>query len=223
MRTLFQLSIGKKVYSLIVMGTIIETISSMATNLEVTAGALDKGAEPTQELSTVMITASQETSVGTQSVASATEKMTSSSVEIGCQVHEFSKIASETVGKAERTDTRNHEFSHAAAKIGDVVKLITAFAEQTNLLALNATIDAVRAGEAGEGFAVVAQKVRALAAQTAKATDEISLQIAGMQAATQESVTAIAEIEGTISKISEISAAITAAMEEQGEAAMAAS
>jgi methyl-accepting chemotaxis protein len=99
-----------------------------------------------------------------------------------------------------------------------VIKLITAIAEQTNLLALNATIEAARAGEAGKGFAVVAQEVKALAAQTAKATDEIATQISGMQSATQESVGAIKEIGATIGHIAEIAAAIAAAVEEQGAA-----
>ena len=96
--------------------------------------------------------------------------------------------------------------------------LITAIAEQTNLLALNATIEAARAGEAGKGFAVVAQEVKALAGQTAKATDEIGTQIAGMQMATRDSVAAIKEIGGTIGRISEIAATIAAAVEEQGAA-----
>ena len=94
----------------------------------------------------------------------------------------------EAVAQAEKTDARINALSQAASRIGDVVKLITAIAEQTNLLALNATIEAARAGEAGRGFAVVASEVKALAAQTAKATDEIGTQIAGMQTATAESV-----------------------------------
>jgi methyl-accepting chemotaxis protein len=144
--------------------------------------------------------------------------MTSSVQEIGRQVHESSKIAGEAVTQAEKTDARINQLSEAASRIGDVVKLITAIAEQTNLLALNATIEAARAGEAGRGFAVVAAEVKALAAQTAKATDEISGQIAGMQVATQQSVTAIKTIGGTITRISEITATIAAAIEEQGAA-----
>jgi len=202
----------------VAVGTIIGTVSTAAAKLEVTAGTLATAADRTQELSTVVAAASEEASANTQSVASATEEMTSSIGEIGRQVQESSKIAGEAVRQAERTNARVNDLSNAAAKIGDVVKLITAVAEQTNLLALNATIEAARAGDAGRGFAVVAQEVKALAAQTAKATDEISSQIAGMQAATQESVTAIAEIGGTIGRISEISATIAAAVDQQGAA-----
>src|SRR5437588_39211 len=103
----------------------------------------------------------------------------------------------------------------AAQEIGDVVKLITAIAEQTNLLALNATIEAARAGEAGRGFAVVASEVKSLASQTAKATDEISSHILGMQGATQESVAAIKEIGGTIAQISSIASTIASAVQQQ--------
>ena len=118
--------------------------------------------------------------------------------EIGRQVADSNRIANEAVDQAQKTDARIAELSLAANRIGDVTQLITTIAEQTNLLALNATIEAARAGDAGRGFAVVAQEVKALAAQTAKATSEISTQIAGMQAATQDLVVAIKEISGTI-------------------------
>ena len=144
--------------------------------------------------------------------------MTTSINEIGRQVLDSNRIATEAVDQATRTDARIAELSLAANRIGDVTKLITDIAEQTNLLALNATIEAARAGDAGRGFAVVAQEVKALASQTAKATDEISRQIAGMQAATRESVVAIKEISGTIGRVSEIAATIAAAIEEQGAA-----
>src|SRR5207237_9850243 len=124
----------------------------------------------------------------------APDKLTSWINEIGRQVLESNRIATGAVDKAERTDARIAELSLAANRIGDVTKLITTIAEQTTLLALNATSEAARAGDAGRGFAVVAQEVKALASQTAKATDEISRQIAGMQAATRESVVAIQEI-----------------------------
>ena len=125
-------------------------------------------------------------------------------------------MASEAVDQARKTNGRVGELSKAAARIGDVVELINTIAGQTNLLALNATIEAARAGEAGRGFAVVASEVKALAEQTAKATDEIGQQISGIQAATQESVGAIKEISGTIERLSEISSTIAAAVEEQG-------
>ena len=142
--------------------------------------------------------------------------MAASVNEISRQVQESSRIATEAVGQAQKTDTRISELSQAAGRIGDVVKLITAIAEQTNLLALNATIEAARAGAAGKGFAVVAQEVKQLASQTAKATDEIRGQIAGMQTATNESVTAIKEIGDTIDRISQIATTVATAVEEQG-------
>lgn len=127
-------------------------------------------------------------------------------------------MASEAVTQARTTNDQVGELSKAAARIGDVVELINTIAGQTNLLALNATIEAARAGEAGKGFAVVATEVKALAEQTAKATGDIGQQIAGIQAATQESVGAIREISETIERLSEISATIAAAVEEQGAA-----
>jgi methyl-accepting chemotaxis protein len=129
-----------------------------------------------------------------------------------------SAIAERAVGEAERTNTEIRALDEAARRIGDVVKLITAIAEQTNLLALNATIEAARAGEAGRGFAVVASEVKALAGQTAKATEEITTHIGGMQQATLRSVDAIGSIQRTIREVGEITATIAAAVTQQGAA-----
>lgn len=200
------------------VGNIIENVSTASNELENSAVILTKSSAETQELSTVVAAASEETSTNVQSVASATEEMASSINEIGRQVADSNRIANEAVEQAGKTDARIAELSLAASRIGDVTKLISTIAAQTNLLALNATIEAARAGDAGRGFAVVAQEVKALASQTAKATSEISSQIAGMQAATQDSVVAIKEIYGTIGQVSEIAGAIAAAIEEQGAA-----
>jgi methyl-accepting chemotaxis protein len=200
------------------VGGIVENVASASTELEAAATTLTHTAETTQQLSTVVASASEEASSNVQSVASASEELASSVNEISRQVQESRKIADTAVAQAQQTDARIAELSQAAGRIGDVVKLITAVAEQTNLLALNATIEAARAGEAGRGFAVVAQEVKSLAAQTAKATDEISHHIEGMQTATQVSVTAIKEIGSTIGRMSEIATTIASAVEEQGAA-----
>jgi methyl-accepting chemotaxis protein len=200
------------------VGEIVETVSSASTELEASASTLTATAERSQELATTVAAASEEASTNVQSVASATEELSSSVNEISRQVQESARMATEAVGQARTTNDRVSELSKAAARIGDVVELINTIAGQTNLLALNATIEAARAGEAGRGFAVVASEVKALAEQTAKATGEISQQIAGIQGATNESVTAIREISGTIERLSEISSTIAAAVEEQGAA-----
>jgi methyl-accepting chemotaxis protein len=200
------------------IGNIVDTVSTASVELEVAASSLAKTAESTQELSTTVAAVSEQASTNVRAVASATEEMTGSVADISRQVQESSNIAQQAVKQAGKTDAGITELSQAAQRIGDVVKLITSVAEQTNLLALNATIEAARAGEAGKGFAVVAQEVKALAGQTAKATEEISAQISGMQTATQSSVDAIKEIGSTIERISEIAATIAAAVEEQGAA-----
>jgi methyl-accepting chemotaxis protein len=200
------------------VGEIVETVSSAATELEASANTLTMTAERSQELATMVAAASEEASTNVQSVASASEELTSSVNEISRQVQESSRVADVAVEQAHKTNGRVGELSKAAARIGDVVELINTIAGQTNLLALNATIEAARAGEAGRGFAVVASEVKALAEQTAKATGEIGLQIAGIQAATQDSVGAIKEIGDTIGRMSEISSAIAASVEEQGAA-----
>lgn len=200
------------------VGVIVSSVSSSASQLESSATTLTRTVEAAQDLSGRVAGASEEASANVQSVASATEELSASVQEIGRQVKESSRIAAEAVSQAEATDARINKLSRAAQEIGDVVKLITAIAEQTNLLALNATIEAARAGEAGRGFAVVASEVKSLASQTAKATDEISSHIAGMQEATQESVSAIKEIGGTIGQISKIAGNIASAIEQQSAA-----
>jgi methyl-accepting chemotaxis protein len=201
-----------------VVGGIVGAVSSASGELTSTAATLTTTAETTQRLSTTVGAASEEASSNVQSVAAATEEMVASITEIGRQVQESSHIATEAVSQAAKTDDRITKLAQAASRIGDVTQLITSIAEQTNLLALNATIEAARAGAAGKGFAVVAQEVKQLASQTAKATSEISAQIAEMQSATQESVGAIKEIGGTIRRISEIATTIASAVEEQGAA-----
>jgi methyl-accepting chemotaxis protein len=200
------------------IGEIVDIVSRASSELEAFAGTLTATAERSEELTTMVAAASEEASTNVQSVASATEEMASSVNEISRQVQDSARIASEAVAQAQQTNDRVGELARAAARIGDVVELINTIAGQTNLLALNATIEAARAGEAGRGFAVVASEVKALAEQTAKATGEISQQIDGIQAATQDSVGAIREIGGTIGRMSEIASAIASAIEEQGAA-----
>jgi methyl-accepting chemotaxis protein len=200
------------------VGRIIENVAAASGELETSAVALSNSSAATQQLATVVAAASEQTSGNVQSVASATEQMSASVNEIGRQVQESGRITREAVQQAEITDARIAKLALAADRIGDVTQLITAIAGQTNLLALNATIEAARAGEAGRGFAVVAQEVKALAAQTARATGEISTQIAEMQAATRESVLAIKEIGGTIARVSGIATTIASSVEQQGTA-----
>jgi methyl-accepting chemotaxis protein len=192
------------------IGEVVETVSSASTELEASAGTLTATAERSQELTTSVAAASEQASTNVQSVASATEEMASSINEISRQVQESANIAGQAVQQARQTNDRVSELATAAARIGDVVELINNIAGQT--------IEAARAGEAGRGFAVVASEVKALAEQTAKATGEISTQIAGIQAATQDSVGAIKEIGDTIGRMSEIASTIASAVEEQGAA-----
>ncbi|UGV29165.1 HAMP domain-containing protein [Rhodopseudomonas boonkerdii] len=197
------------------VGRIIELVAAASQALEAEAGSMSQTASNAQGLSLKVAQASEETSSSVQSVASASEQMAASVVEIGRQVQQSSQIADEAVGQARMMNDRVALLAAAASKIGDVVQFISGIASQTNLLALNATIEAARAGDAGRGFAVVASEVKALAAQTSKATDEISRQIFDIQSATQDSVGAIAAIGGTINRMSEIASSIASAVEQQ--------
>jgi methyl-accepting chemotaxis protein len=200
------------------VGGILDKVLISSGEFERTARQLTDTARSTADLSARSAGASENASEHVRSAASASDELSQSISEITRRVQESNAISAEAVRQAEATDQRIAQLSEAGARIGDVVKLITSIAEQTNLLALNATIEAARAGDAGRGFAVVAQEVKTLAGQTAKATDEISNQIASMQLATEESVAAIKAISQTIERISGIAGSISAAVEQQQSA-----
>ncbi|MFB3053855.1 MAG: methyl-accepting chemotaxis protein, partial [Alphaproteobacteria bacterium] len=197
---------------------IVESVSSSATEMESTAQSMSANAEQSTRQSKTVAEAAEEASANVQTVATAAEELASSIDEVGRQVAQSTKIASNAVEEAEKTNTSVQELAKAAQKIGEVVELINDIASQTNLLALNATIEAARAGDAGKGFAVVASEVKSLAAQTAKATEQIGSQIAAIQGATDESVAAIGGIADVIRELDEIATAIASAVEEQGAA-----
>jgi methyl-accepting chemotaxis protein len=189
-----------------------------SVELEGTAKSMSSTAGRTNQQAATVATAAQHAGIGVQTVATAAEELSSSIAEIARQVAHSTSITGKAVEDARRTDGIVRALADSAQKIGDVVGLISNIASQTNLLALNATIEAARAGESGRGFAVVATEVKALAQQTAKATDDIGNQVKQIQSATQEAVEAIRAIGSTIDEVNGITAAIGAAVEEQGAA-----
>jgi len=200
------------------MKGVVETVTSAATELQATAQSMESTATVTSEKANVVATAADDASANVQTVASAAEELSASISEISRQVGQSSEIASQAVVDADQSRENVQGLAESAAKIGEVINLISDIADQTNLLALNATIEAARAGDAGKGFAVVASEVKNLANQTAKATEEISQQVGGVQHATEDAVKAIQGIGATIGKIDEASTAIASAVEEQGAA-----
>ncbi|MBY0363473.1 MAG: globin-coupled sensor protein [Phreatobacter sp.] len=196
----------------------LKTMEQSAGQLSSTANGLAANAEETTRQSTAVAAASEQSASNVQTVAAASEELSSAVAEIGRQVSHSTEIANQAVNQARQSKVVMDGLAEAAQKIGDVVSLIANIAGQTNLLALNATIEAARAGEAGKGFAVVASEVKSLASQTAKATDEIGVQIAAIQSATNQSVSSITQIGTTIETISSIAGAISASVGEQQSA-----
>jgi len=196
----------------------VSAATEAAERLRTTAEQIAAGAKDTRALSGSVASSSERAAGSVQAVAAAAEELSASIREISRQVTETASAARSAAGESERTNAQVADLAQAAGRIGDVVRLINDIAGQTNLLALNATIEAARAGEAGKGFAVVASEVKNLAAQTAKATEEIATQISAMQAATDGAVGAIKAIGGRIDEISRLASAVAAAVEQQGAA-----
>lgn len=194
------------------------TVNESALDMEKTAKHLTHVADSTNIRASEAAIASQTASTNVQSVAAAAEELTSSIEEISRQISHTTNIVSQATQVASDTNVKVGGLANGAQRIGDVVNLIQDIAEQTNLLALNATIEAARAGDMGKGFAVVASEVKSLANQTAKATEEIGAQIAGIQSSTIEAVEAIQSISITMDKVDEFTNAIASAVEEQGAA-----
>ncbi|MBS0295631.1 MAG: PAS domain S-box protein [Proteobacteria bacterium] len=193
-------------------------VASAASEMRATAESMSRTAQEATQQATAVANAAQLASTNVQTVSAASEELSASIAEIARQVSESTNITQRAVAETDKTSSAIQSLADAAQKIGNVVTLINNIAGQTKLLALNATIEAARAGDAGKGFAVVASEVKSLSDQTAKATHEISSEVAAMQAATATSVAAIQGIAETIGKVAEIAAAIASAVEEQSAA-----
>ncbi len=200
------------------MGSFLQTATSIASaSEELTANGQQMAghAEQTARQSNTVSTAAEEITSSLQSVATATEEMNASISEIAKNASEAAAVAKSAADEANTTNQTVGKLGQSSQEIGQVIKVITAIAQQTNLLALNATIEAARAGDAGNGFAVVANEVKELARETAGATETISQKIEAIQDDTRNAITAIAKIASTISQVTEIATTIAAAVQEQ--------
>ncbi len=200
------------------VSAVVRTVAAAVSQLKASAASMSACAEETTAQSTAVAAAAEEATASVQTVATAAEELAGSVREIGTQVTNAAAIAGEATTQASGTADLIRGLSDSAERIGQVVSLIETIAAQTNLLALNATIEAARAGDAGKGFAVVAQEVKTLAGQTARATGEITTQVAAVQSATSAVIGAIEAINSTIKRVDAVSNTIAAAVEEQGAA-----
>lgn len=195
-----------------VMTNVANAAADMKASAEVMSGAATEG----NRLAASVAASAEQVTANVQSVAAAAEELAGSVSAIAHQAAQSTQIAQSAAQEAAKTNAIVESLAEAANRIGDIVQIITSIAGQTNLLALNATIEAARAGEAGKGFQIVASEVKALAAHTAKATEEITTQIGAIQATTQVAASAIENIGRTIHEIHQLAASISSAVEEQG-------
>lgn len=198
--------------------TILQALVKSADELERTAESLTQLSTESLDQVQKVAAAATEASANVETVAAATEELSASIMEITRQVATQSDIASASTHAIDETTQRVGYLTEASTKIGDVVRLITEISSQTNLLALNATIEAARAGEAGKGFAVVANEVKSLANQTARATEDIAVQVSSIQNSTQSTAESIRAVGDQIRQMKDISGGVASAVEEQNAA-----
>jgi len=200
------------------MNLSLETITAAAGQLNTTSDIMSESAQSSSTQATTATRSVDDASTNVNAVAAAAEELSSAIAEISREIQKTGEMSNEAKEKAEGAGATVTDLAAAAEKVGSVVTLIQDIAEQTNLLALNATIEAARAGDAGKGFAVVASEVKALATQTAKATEEITGQITAIQTSTGSAVEAINGITTTIENIAEYTTIVASAIEEQSAA-----